>query len=68
MNVPKIDLSKFSPIFGYEKQIKIVYLRCPNGHISILNHDIDINGKITPSVQCPKCNFHESDLILDNYT
>lgn len=43
------------------------WLCCPNGHIGNLNdHDINENGVVKPSVQCPEsgCNFHAM-VILD---
>lgn len=67
MHAPKIDLSLLKPVFGWQEQHEIVYLRCPNGHIARLDHAIDTKGIVSPSVQCPKCDFHESNLTLDNY-
>ena len=67
MKAPNVDLSSFLPMFGWQEINEIVYLRCPNGHVSRLDHGIDEKGICNPSVQCPKCAFHESNLVLDDY-
>ena len=68
MTAPKINLSEMSPVFGWQEQNEIVYLRCPKGHVARLDHGIDAKGVVSPSVQCPKCDFHESNLTLDGYS
>jgi len=30
----------------------------------MLDHNIDKNGQIHPSLDCPICDFHESNIIL----
>lgn len=60
MDVPKVDLGKYEPKFGWMEEHERVTLRCPNGHVGDLSdHTIAIDGMVTPSVQCPKCGFHE---------
>lgn len=68
MNVPKIDLTTNAPVFGWQEIHEIVYLRCPRGHLAQLNHLIDLEGRVTPSVMCPKsgCDFHET-IVLEGY-
>lgn len=41
-------------------------VKCPNGHIGVLDHDVDGQGNVTPSVQCPQegCTFHEMVRLL----
>lgn len=36
-----------------------ILVKCPRGHIGVLDHDIDDDGTVTPSVQCPSCEWHE---------
>ena len=40
---------------------------CSNGHEALLDHHVDIEGKVYPSVVCPTdgCNFHEHIVLLD---
>lgn len=48
----------------------VVYMVCPNGHISSLSdHEIDKDGQVDPSVVCPEagCGFHEW-VILDGWS
>jgi hypothetical protein len=72
VNVPRIDASKIDPdgpIFGWDEQNEVVYLRCPFGHIGDLgNHQVSIDGTVSPSVVCPKkgCTFHET-VFLEGY-
>lgn len=47
-------------------------LKCPNGHIGILDtgpdgHSIYRNGLVSPSVVCPEdgCNFHDHVRLLE---
>lgn len=37
-------------------------LTCPEcGHVmSLINHTIQYHGKVTPSVKCPRCSFHDN--------
>ena len=68
MNVPKIDLTKFEPVFGwaFDGPLPHVVIRCPNGHIANLDsHVIQDSGVVGPSVQCPKCAFHENVVLKD---
>ena len=67
MNAPKIDMSQCSPVFGWTEEKEVVYLRCPNGHVASLDHGINVLGVVSPSVKCPKCGFHESNLVLEGY-
>lgn len=67
MDVPKIDLTKNTPLFGWQEQNEQVLMRCPNGHIADLStHTIKQDGTVDPSAQCPKCDFHE-DVKLIGY-
>lgn len=68
MIAPHIDLAQNSPVFGWQKSGKQIVLRCPRGHIAYLDHEINEKGEVSPSVQCPKCDFHESGLILEEWT
>lgn len=39
---------------------------CPVcGYAGLLDHKIDATGLVTPSVQCPMCDFHEHVLLID---
>jgi hypothetical protein len=68
VTAPKINLSESSPVFGWQEINEVVYLRCPNGHVSRLDHGINEQGFVSPSVGCPKCDFHESNLQLEGYS
>ena len=37
---------------------------CPNGHFGVLDHEIAHDGIVTPSVDCPRCDFHDSIKLL----
>ena len=43
---------------------------CPEcGYVALLDHEIDDQGRVTPSVECPMvargaCTFHRSGLLL----
>jgi hypothetical protein len=72
MKVPKNDLSKFKPVFGWCHDVNPTcvdtIMRCPHGHIaSLWDHTIAPDGTVSPSVQCPKCEFHEN-VVLENYS
>lgn len=43
---------------GYPDSARIV---CANGHLGMLDHSIDDDGTVKPSVVCMEegCNFHE---------
>ncbi len=43
-----------------------VLMTCVNGHSHRLDHTIDDNGGVRPSVQCPNCDYHEF-VILDGW-
>lgn len=71
MNVPQHDLNAPVPRFGWmhdtNERCLDTIMRCPNGHISSLrDHSIAPDGTVTPSTQCPKCEFHEN-VVLSNY-
>lgn len=40
---------------------EVVELTCPNGHIGDLDHEINDDGDVHPSVDCPRiaCDFHD---------
>lgn len=50
------------PWNGPSGNLVMVMFTCSEGHIGSLNHDIDRDGVVTPSVQCsePGCTFHEN--------
>lgn len=71
MKVPQNDLSKLRPVFGWTHDVDAgctdTIIRCPNGHIaSLRDHAIGLSGTVVPSVQCPKCAFHEN-VVLENF-
>ncbi len=42
-----------------------MYVECPQCHnVFVLDHEVDRNGVITPSLDCPLCPFHESGVML----
>lgn len=44
-----------------------VFFCCPKcGELGMLDHEVNADGTITPSVQCPKaqCTFHETVRLL----
>lgn len=44
-----------------------VFFCCPTcGELGMLNHEVNADGTITPSVQCPKekCPFHDMVRLL----
>lgn len=44
-----------------------VFVTCPGcGIKGSLDHDVDANGKITPSLDCPECSFH-TYVVLDGW-
>lgn len=42
-----------------------ILIKCPNGHIGVLDHDIADDGTVTPSAQCPSCEWHEMVRLED---
>ncbi len=45
-----------------------VFVCCPGcGQVARINHDIDNDGKVTPSLDCPTetCHFHRFAMLLD---
>lgn len=49
--------------------VKLLVVVCPNEHyLGIVNHNIDPDGTVTPSVVCPikGCTFHEF-IKLEDY-
>ncbi len=44
-----------------------VLFKCSNGHQGTLQHEIDAEGRVSPSCQCPEpgCSFHEHIRLLD---
>jgi len=51
--------------FGVER--KIACVSCPVcGTVSaLIDHKIDSDGFVTPSIICPRCGFHENIRLLD---
>lgn len=47
---------------------KETWFVCPNGHAGPLDstHTVDENGKVTPSVVCDECDFHDH-VVLEDY-
>lgn len=65
-HIPKSDLTKFGHL-GWQWDGENLVVRCPNGHVAVLDHEVSLKGEVTPSIQCPKCEFHESGVILDGF-
>lgn len=41
---------------------------CPNGHwASIEDHEIDPSGRVTPSLICPECGWHGTEVRLEGW-
>ena len=66
-----IDPLKMPPLRYHQAGSK-AYVTCPKGHIMFLKHDIDDNGKVTPSIGCPKaynnsgdCDWHVFAILKD---
>jgi len=38
---------------------------CPNGHTGLLDHEIAVDGTVSPSVVCTECDFHDFIRLLD---
>lgn len=40
---------------------------CENGHFAFLDHDVDDEGYVTPSLECPEpdCDWHVYALLVD---
>lgn len=36
----------------------IVRVRCPKGHVGILDHSVAADGTVSPSVECQSCDWH----------
>lgn len=54
------------PLLKYGSK-DVVLIRCPNcGKTGILDHDVDDDGTVQPSVECPTkgCDFHEHVRLL----
>ena len=53
------------PSSDWSKMGGVVYLVCPGcGARVALNHDVADDGKITPSLDCPSCEFHDYARLL----
>lgn len=64
IEVPKANLNEYGRL-GWQERREIVLLRCPNGHIGdISDHTILLDGTVEPSVQCPKCSWHETVKLI----
>lgn len=52
------------------EQKRTARVGCPNcGVIGTLNHEIDDEGRVTPSVGCPEdCGYHETGVILEGWS
>lgn len=43
-------------------------LGCPGCHYgAVLDHEIDAKGRVSPSVACPNCSYHESGVVLEGW-
>jgi len=62
---PCWELQEYA-ILGYPRSNQVL-LKCPNGHIGVLDHEIAEDGTVTPSVMCDRegCDFHEMIRLLD---
>jgi hypothetical protein len=72
MLIPRRNLAVVFNCVGWDIErlpngVVNVIVRCPNGHIGVLDHEIADDGTVTPSVQCPRCSWHES-VKLDGWT
>jgi len=70
IKVKRVDFSKVAvakPLSWWRSNYK-VWMTCSNGHPAILEHDIAVNGKVSPSVVCieDECGFHEY-VTLEGY-
>lgn len=52
---------------GWYRHGPLVMLRCPNGHVGALDHEIAADGTVSPSVVCDQdsCTFHKQVRLLD---
>lgn len=50
---------------GWWRWMGRVYVRCPNGHVASLDHDVDAEGTVSPSLECPcsSCDFHDNGVL-----
>lgn len=43
----------------------LVIVTCPNGHMAGLDdHEVADDGTVTPSLECPSCDFHDSVKLI----
>lgn len=57
-------------VWGLNKRNPIVFVTCPTcGSLALLDHWVEPDGKLRPSLQCPKegC-FHEDGVRLEDWT
>lgn len=72
MNIQKGNMNRDLPFW---EPVRLddklaVRLFCPSGNAGFLDHNVDGQGRVTPSVECPddRCTFHESGITLEGYT
>lgn len=47
------------PKTHWRKWLHIVFVKCPGCGIEAkLDHDVADDGKVSPSLDCPSCDFH----------
>lgn len=76
-NDKSLDGSIHKQMWQYLETHNIIDVVCANGHISTLQHEVDKDGKVTPSLECPikervrngktypACNWHVYGLLKD---
>ena len=42
-----------------------VEVKAPCGHIGLLDHEVQPDGTVTPSLDCPRCSFHDHVRLLE---
>lgn len=45
-----------------------IWVCCPRcERVAQLDHEVDDEGRVTPSVDCPVCSYHESGVVLADW-
>ena len=63
VRVEHVDFSKvgMAQSLSWWRSNESIWMVCSNGHPAILDHEIESNGEVSPSVVCPEdgCDFHK---------